>query len=192
MGALTGVAGQSKQSAFSFYVLTKHVYQNWHPPLAYRCILLFFWWKHLHKKGKASVIMHVLNCLIPIYLQVLNLPWAVLVRILIWFSSDTCFGFVLFCFAAGMLLLVLGRWHLHWMLRFCLLYVEIPVYLQMFIKFWVYIKQGNEDMQMKHWEITMSVYNKWLNTTKKSRNAVNLAKIQLEYIKICYAIKMSV
>lgn len=28
MGALTGVAGQSKQSAFSFYVLTKHVYQN--------------------------------------------------------------------------------------------------------------------------------------------------------------------
>lgn len=28
MGALTGVAGQSKQSAFSFYVLIKHVYQN--------------------------------------------------------------------------------------------------------------------------------------------------------------------
>lgn len=28
MGALTGVGGQSKQSAFSFYVLTKHVYQN--------------------------------------------------------------------------------------------------------------------------------------------------------------------
>lgn len=28
IGALTGVAGQSKQSAFPFYVLTKHVYQN--------------------------------------------------------------------------------------------------------------------------------------------------------------------
>lgn len=44
----------------------------------------FFWWKHLHRKMKTSVIMHVLNCLIPINLQVLDLVWAVLVQILIW------------------------------------------------------------------------------------------------------------
>jgi len=44
----------------------------------------FFWWKHLCTKMKTSVIMHVLNCVIPINLQALGLAWAVLVQILMW------------------------------------------------------------------------------------------------------------
>lgn len=44
---------------------------------------------------------------------------------------------------------------------------------------------------MKLREIAMSIYKRWLNTTKKSRNTVNLAKPQAEYIKTCNAIKMS-
>lgn len=97
----------------------------------------------------------------------------------------------LFCFAAVVLVLVLVHWHLRWMFNFCLLYMGVSLYLQVSIKFGVYIKHGNRDMQMKLWELTMSIYIKWLNIAKKSRNTVNLAKNQIEYIKICSVIKLS-
>lgn len=96
-----------------------------------------------------------------------------------------------FCFAAVMLVLVLVHWHLHWMFKFCLLYMGLFLDLQVPIKSGVYMKHGNEDMKMKLCELTMSIYNKWLNITKKPRNTVNLAKNQIEYIKICSAIKLS-
>lgn len=173
-------------SAFSFYVLTKHVYQNWHPLLTYRCIFLVETLAYKNEDFCHNACSELSNTHKPASVGSCQGSAGANFNMVIFFWQLFCF-----CFAAVMLVPVLVHWHLRWMFRFCLLYVEMSVYLQMSIKFRVHIKQGNEDMQMKLWVLTMSIYNKRLNTTKKSRNAVNLAKNKIEYIKICNAIKMS-
>lgn len=154
MGALTGVTGQSKHSAFSFYVLTKHGYQNWHPVLTYRCIFLVETFAYKNEDFCHNACSELSNTHKPAGVGSCLGSAGANFNMVIFFWQLFCF-----CFAAVMLVLVLVHWHLLWMFRFCLLHVEMSVYLQMSIKFWVYIKQRNEDKQMKLWELTMSIYN---------------------------------